>query len=409
MTLSIGMLKPWGRVMLLLALVLCFGRCGSSDDGDGNTPFTAVFLDSQTASLDAQGYANDPRVVLTGKTGTPYTITITEGGSWCWTSRKQATTRTGTLAASKSFVYLYLSENITGSVRRATLTVAFGTGEEFSLTLDQDPYTVPAAFDREWAELPAYVNGDNYLYTTHFAPITSTKTARNYTVCFDKTLRIARWVAYPLHKCYMQGGYKRLDAWAYDPDIPSQYQADLTRGSYKNSSVYGIRGHQCMSYHRWATSSTEMNEQTYYSSNIMPQNSAFNGGSWNDMEDIASDHGRKCSDTLYLVTGNYGQRGWAQDKSGTQVAIPEYCWKVLLRTRSGNTKKRIDQIHDASELMAIAFWAENSSASAKELRQYITSVADVEQMTGYKFFTMIDPAIAAEVKAQNNPAEWGIK
>ena len=85
-----------------------------------------------------------------------------------------------------------------------------------------------------------------------------------------------------------------------------------------------------------------------------------------------------------------------------------YCWKVLLRTKSGRTGKRIDQITDASQLAAIGYWAENSSTTTGNIKQYITSVADIEEKTGYKFFTMLDEAIAADVKAQNNPSDWGI-
>ena len=81
---------------------------------------------------------------------------------------------------------------------------------------------------------------------------------------------------------------------------------------------------------------------------------------------------------------------------------------MLLRTRSGRTGKRVDQITDASQLMAIGFWAKNASSSKNGLKEYITSVADIEEKTGYKFFTMLDDGIAADVKAQNNPSDWGI-
>ena len=138
----------------------------------------------------------------------------------------------------------------------------------------------------------------------------------------------------------------------------------------------------------------------------MPQNSDFNSGSWGNMESVAS--AQRCADTLYIVTGTYGVRSWSRDKAGTEVAMPEYCWKVLLRTRTGRTGKRIDQVTDASELKSIGYWAENSSASKSWLREYIVSVDYIEQQTGYKFFTMLDEAIADEVKSQNNPSEWGI-
>lgn len=51
--------------MVLGALLLVFGRCGSSDDG---TPanISAVFMETETTTLDAKGYATDPRLVLTG-------------------------------------------------------------------------------------------------------------------------------------------------------------------------------------------------------------------------------------------------------------------------------------------------------------------------------------------------------
>ena len=64
--------------MVLGALLLVFGRCGSSDDG---TPanISAVFMETETTTLDAKGYATDPRLVLTGPVGTAYTVTVTEG------------------------------------------------------------------------------------------------------------------------------------------------------------------------------------------------------------------------------------------------------------------------------------------------------------------------------------------
>lgn len=54
--------------MVLGALLLVFGRCGSSDDG---TPanISAVFMETETTTLDAKGYATDPRLVLTGPVG----------------------------------------------------------------------------------------------------------------------------------------------------------------------------------------------------------------------------------------------------------------------------------------------------------------------------------------------------
>ena len=106
--------------MVLGALLLVFGRCGSSDD-DTPANISALFLDTETTTLAAKGYATDPRLVLTGPVGTVYTVTVTEGGSWCWTSRKtQATTKSAQLVAASEVIYLYLDKNETGASRRRT-------------------------------------------------------------------------------------------------------------------------------------------------------------------------------------------------------------------------------------------------------------------------------------------------
>ena len=50
------MLKPWGRSLLVAILVLALGACSSSGDGGGERPFSALFLDSESSSLEARGY-----------------------------------------------------------------------------------------------------------------------------------------------------------------------------------------------------------------------------------------------------------------------------------------------------------------------------------------------------------------
>ena len=186
--------------------------------------------------------------------------------------------------------------------------------------------------------------------------------------------------------------------------VPTNQQADLDGRSYQGGY---IRGHQCMSNHRYVQASSEMNAQTFYSTNIMPQNSTFNSGLWGSMEQVCT--AQACSDTLYCVTGNWGTRGYATDQNGKRIAAPEYCFKVILRTRSGRTGKRIDQITDASQLKAIGYWAANASSSnSGNLRDYTVSVSEIERKTGFKFFPMLDEKIAEQVKAQNNPSDFGI-
>jgi endonuclease G len=82
----------------------------------------------------------------------------------------------------------------------------------------------------------------------------------------------------------------------------------------------------------------------------------------------------------------------------------------LLRTKKGNTGKRIDEISDASQLRAIAFWMEHAD-TGNDTNIKATdciSVAELEEITGFTFFLMLDDAIEAEVKRAAVASEWGI-
>ena len=336
--------------------------------------------------------------------GTSYTISVTEGGSWCWTSRlHQSTEKTAVMAAAMQSEKIYLAAN-QSAARTARISVIFSTGESYSLTVHQAAGSSSVSFNRAWAELPVCQTGSNQTIVDHYCTGKDGRKVRNFTMLYDTKECIARWVAYPIHSSYMEAPYVRSNAWAYDPKVPTNQQADLDGRSYQGGY---IRGHQCMSNHRYVQASSEMNAQTFYSTNIMPQNSTFNSGLWGSMEQVCT--AQACSDTLYCVTGNWGTRGYATDQNGKRIAAPEYCFKVILRTRSGRTGKRIDQITDASQLKAIGYWAANASSSnSGNLRDYTVSVSEIERKTGFKFFPMLDEKIAEQVKAQNNPSDFGI-
>lgn len=397
-----------GVAMVMMVAAMLFASCSSGDESQTESiNCGATWRVSGEHHASAAGYEADLKIDITAPSKSSYRVEVKEGGSWCWTSRiNKSTLREGVMVLDAQSEMIYLDENTTEE-REALIEVSFESGESVSLTLTQGVYDKPAIYDRRWAELPDYSDNNSTMTVTHYADIASNKRVRNFTVCYNIERGYADWVAYPLHKCYMSGSYDRTDAWQYDPKIPTQYQPNLARGSY---SGYGwVRGHQVMSYHRYVGYSSELNEQTFYSSNIMPQDYDFNSGLWNEMEGICTNKGKNCADTLYIVTGTYGVQGTTRDKAGKSVSIPQYCFKVLLCTRSGKTGKHISEIESADELMAIGYWAKNNSTSnSGALKDYTCSVAEIEYKTGYKFFPTINPEIADKVKAQNNPKDWGI-
>lgn len=398
------------NLLALLLVLLSMGGC-SSDDQGGEEPAataTATFRLTGTTTASVAGYASEPLIDLRAPQGTTYTLTILEGGDWCRASLSEpGLTIAGRMVSTVQSAKLYLSENFTSQERSARVEVSYNTGVSVRLTLTQGIYEKPALYAKPWPELPDYQDSEQTITVSHYAPLSASKTVRNFTVCFNTEKGYADWVAYPIHSCYMSGKYNRTDDWAYDPKIPTQYQPNLMIGSYRGSWV---RGHQVMSYHRYVNYSDELNAQTFYSSNIMPQDYAFNGGLWNELESICTNRGRTSgADTLYCVTGTHGVKATASDKAGKVVSVPEYCFKVLLKARSSKNTTPIEQITDPDQLMAIGYYAANASTSnSGELSDYTMSVAEVEELTGYRFFPMLDESVAEAVKGQHKPSDWGI-
>ncbi len=272
-----------------------------------------------------------------------------------------------------------------------------GAGEEPNPDLDamdeNSPYNV--AYKSRWAEVPTYVGAHDYEYVTHFAPLNDESIVRNYSICFDPANRAALWVAFPYHEIY-NGDSSRTDDWGFDPLISEELQAaiDSSYASY-NGKDYD-RGHQISSGDRLA--SDELNSQTFYYSNMTPQNSSLNRGQWSSLEDKV--RAQVCADTLYVVTGAYyGETlGSTTDDESQECTIPSAYFKVMMRTRAGDSGKAISEC-SADELQSIGYWVENIYTGALPAP---VSVSEIESKTGITFF----PTATAADKSQCARALW---
>jgi endonuclease G len=138
---------------------------------------------------------------------------------------------------------------------------------------------------------------------------------------------------------------------------------------------------------------------------MMPQNSTFNQGIWGQLEGKV--RGAICADTLYVVVGTLFEDGQKFTSRGRTIARPSHCYKLLLRTKAGNTKKSISQITNADEIKAIGFLYENQASADKvEHRNAVVSIAEIEKRAGVTFFRNLNPAIAEKVKSQKNINDW---
>ena len=405
-------IKQIGMLLVTMsAMLVLFAGCGDKDDGGDKESLATLVAETVSSSTTTN------KISTQGPSGITFEATIvSQGGDAEWCSfdlNKQVSSAGGNVGDP---AYLYLDKNNSDDDRTARIDVTYTNGYSTSLTLTQRVAGF-IDYDRSWGEQPEYRSDDAYIYKTYYATFVSNQffpggKLRNYSVCYDVDRHISHWVAYPIFKkVYETPVLRRDNDFNYDPNdqlpvIPTRDQQYIGTGG--NGRGYGARGYdrghmlpQASRYNNY-----EPNRMTYYGTNMMPQNSTLNQNIWASLEGkVRGWGGLQTYDTLYVVTGAAFKSTKTIDNANGPIAVPSHCWKVLLRQR-GNQNRQISQFK-ADELKAIGFVFTNDAAgAATSIESAVRSVKEIEELTGFKFFRNLDPAVADAVKSQKNLADW---
>lgn len=405
-------IKQIGMLLVTMsAMLVLFAGCGDKDDGGDKESLATLVAETVSSSTTTN------KISTQGPSGITFEATIvSQGGDAEWCSfdlNKQVSSAGGNVGDP---AYLYLDKNNSDDDRTARIDVTYTNGYSTSLALTQRAAGF-IDYDRSWGEQPEYRSDDAYIYKTYYATFVSNQffpggKLRNYSVCYDVDRHISHWVAYPIFKkVYETPVLRRVNDFNYDPNdqlpvIPTRDQQYIGTGG--NGRGYGAkgydRGHMLPQASRY--NNYEPNRMTYYGTNMMPQNSTLNQNIWASLEGkVRGWGGLQTYDTLYVVTGAAFKSTKTIDNANGPIAVPSHCWKVLLRQR-GNQNRQISQFK-ADELKAIGFVFTNDDAgAATSIESAVRSVKEIEELTGFKFFRNLDPAVADAVKSQKNLADW---
>ena len=249
-----------------------------------------------------------------------------------------------------------------------------------------------------WMELPA-TDDSNLYFVAHKS--TANASGRNYSYYWDADALVARWVAYPLNPDIIGTG-TRTDKWAEDNALPNGVAQPILKKAFNPSSY--SRGHQIASADRLRYAD---NVQTFYYTNMTPQESKFNGGVWNSVEQKVRSWSGKF-DTLYVVTGCVveGSTKYAFDNSGKRVKVPVGYYKALLGYDKSQKKGITSQ---TGGYTGIGFYFDHfgSYTSSAYMNQSMTIDA-LEELVGVDFFVNLPAAVGEEKanKAESTMDTW---
>jgi endonuclease G len=231
-------------------------------------------------------------------------------------------------------------------------------------------------FSIEKIEIPAKIPGRQEQIIEHIG----------YTVSYNSDWKIPNWVAYELTKEEAEGVMPRGNNFIPDPEV--SYGMSATTDDYKNSGW--DRGHMAPAADmKW---SKQAMKESFYLSNICPQNKNLNSGVWKDLEEqgrgLALEKGN-----IYVVCGPVVSK---QPKTigHNNVAIPDAFFKVLLQNDNGNWS-------------AVAFMFANENGR-KLLSTYAMSVEDLQIITDIDFFPALPDSIEERIESQVDFTKWNI-
>lgn len=234
-------------------------------------------------------------------------------------------------------------------------------------------------------EIPSGTNSKGGKKENDFSPISTTGQIvvhQNYILSYNEKYEQAEWVFYKLKIQGVNQSFKR-PYFILDPMVKTK-SADYK--NYKNSGY--DKGHLCPAADM--KFSKDAFDDTFYTSNISPQKSEFNGGIWNRLENKTRYWAEK-NNGLYVVTGGVLKKG-LKTIGKEKVAVPDQFYKILLQENNGKYKM-------------IAFLMPNKM-SDRPLYEYVVSVDEIEKITGIDFFPVLPDAIENELEKSSDYKAW---
>ena len=204
-----------------------------------------------------------------------------------------------------------------------------------------------------------------------------------YTLSYSEEHEQAEWVQYKLQPHLFDKNISRTNNFRKDPFVKA-LSAQLT--DYKSSGY--DRGHLApagdMKYNINAMS------ESFYLSNISPQNPSFNRRIWrmieNKFRDWASEYGE-----LIIITAGVLHQEQLDTIGENNISVPKYYYKVAIDP--SNHKRNI------------ALLIENKS-SKEPIVNYVVSIDSLESFTGIDFFHHLDKDIQNEIESQTHIGLW---
>ena len=224
-----------------------------------------------------------------------------------------------------------------------------------------------------------------------------------YTVLYSYDDLIPVWVSWHLD-ADDSGNIERSDNFGPDLSVPEKYR--VTTGDYTNSGY--SRGHLCPNADRDANETLQT--QTFYMTNMVPQNQNLNGGDWGALEEYCRDLAAKGYE-LYIVAGALkGDEGGLKSdgsgrlteftsKSGKTITVPEKLWKAVIAITQDDSIDDLERIENGdTRVYATAVLMDNEPLDGT-WKNAIVPIDEIERLANLELFSMLPDDLEFDIES----------
>lgn len=204
-----------------------------------------------------------------------------------------------------------------------------------------------------------------------------------FTLSYNEEHEQANWVAYELTREETYATCQRYSSFISD----QRFQEGTADDKDYHSSGYD-RGHLAPAGDM-AWSETAMRESFFYS-NISPQDPGFNRGIWKELEELVRQWA-KDNQSVYIVAGPILKKGLPM-VGHNKVSVPKYYYKVILDYREPDIK-------------GIGFVIPNKGTD-EPLQKFALSIDTVEKLTGIDYFYLLPDEQEEIVESTLDLKKW---
>lgn len=202
-----------------------------------------------------------------------------------------------------------------------------------------------------------------------------------YMLSYNEPYEQAEWVFYELKRDHLTYDDRKRPYFIEDPKVKTK-SADWR--NYRGSGY--DRGHLCPAGDR-RFSEYAYNE-TFYTSNISPQNRDFNAGIWNRLEQQVRRWCKAYGD-LIVITGGVLEEG-LEEIGDEDVDVPHSFYKIILRK-------------DTNKVLGFLM---TNTESQEPLNHFLVPIDTIEKMTGIDFFEKQPAPWQEKIESKVDASGW---